>query len=447
MRGLKSLIALAAVLAGLGAYIYFVESKKPQGAETTAGPKIFSVKSDAIDEITVKSASGDRTRLKKAGGSWQIVEPVAAPADESEVSGIVTNLATVDNVRTVEESPSDLKQFGLAEPRLEIAFTVAGSQQAQRLLVGDKTTTSGDLYAKLPNEKKVFLISGSFEATFNRGTFDLRSKTVLAFERDKVDQVNVQAGTTTIELARAADEWKLTAPIQAPADYGTVEGLIGRVQSAQMKAITAQEAADLKPYGLDKPAASVTFGLGSSRATVLFGSKADAATVYARDASRPMVFTVDSSLLDDVKKPAGELRRKDLFAFRAFNATSVQVARGSEALLFEKAKGEGKDATEKWRETKPSTKDVGATAFDALLTKLANLRAQSFVETGGKTKTGLNSPVMVVTVRFDDGKKEEQVTFGRAGADVYAAMAGQPGAAKIDATEFDEAVKALDAVK
>jgi hypothetical protein len=214
-----------------------------------------------------------------------------------------------------------------------------------------------------------------------------------------------------------------------------------------MKAITAQEAADLKPYGLDKPAASVTFGLGSSRATLLFGAKADAATVYARDASRPMVFTVDSSLLDDVKKPAGELRRKDLFAFRAFNATSVQVARGSEALLFEKAKGEGKDATEKWRETKPSTKDVDATAFDAFLTKLANLRAQSFVETGGKTKTGLNSPVMVVTVRFDDGKKEEQVTFGRAGADVYAVMAGQPGAAKIDATEFDEAVKALDAVK
>jgi hypothetical protein len=447
MRGLKSLIVLVAVLAGLGAYIYFVESKKPQEAETTAGPKVFSVKADAIDRIAVKSAGGDRTRLKKTGGTWQITEPIATAADEAEVSAIVTNLSTVDNVRTVEENASDLKQFGLAEPRVEIEFTATGSKQAQRLLIGDKTATSGDLYAKLPNEKRVFLISGSFDATFNRSTFDLRQKTVIAFERDKVDQVSVQSGTTTIELARAADEWTLTRPIQAPADYGTVEGLIGRIRSAQMKAITAQDAADLKPYGLDKPAASVTFGLGSSRATLFFGGKADAGTVYARDASRPMVFTVDSTLLDDVERPADQLRRKDVFAFRAFNANSVQITRGAETLFFEKTKGEGKDAIEKWRETKPAAKNLDAGAFDTFLTKLANQRAQSFVETAGKTKTGLESPVLVVTVRFDDGKKEEKVTFGRVGGDVFAAMTGQPGAARIDTTEFDEAVKALDAIK
>jgi hypothetical protein len=257
----------------------------------------------------------------------------------------------------------------------------------------------------------------------------------------------VESGAATTELSRSADQWTLSKPIQSPADYGTVEGLIGRVQSAQMKAISAPEAADLKPYGLDKPAASITFGLGSSRATLLLGAKADAGTVYARDASRPMVFTVDSTLLDEVKKPATELRRKDLFEFRAFNATSVQITRGAETLNFEKVKGQGKDATDKWRETKPASKDLDAAAFDTFLTKLANQRAQSFVDTGGKTKTGLESPVMVVVIRFDDGKKEEKVTFGRVGTDVYASMAGQPGTAKIDATEFDDAVKALDAIK
>jgi hypothetical protein len=447
MRGFKSLMGLSVVLAGLAAYIYFVESKKPQDAETTAGPKVFSVKTDAIDEITIKSAGGDRTTLKKVGGAWQITAPIAAPADETEVSGIVTNLATVDIVRTVDEKATDLAQFGLAEPRVEVEFKEAGGKSTQRLLVGEKTATSGDLYARLPSDKKVFLIAGSYDATFNRSTFDLRQKSVLAFERDKVDQVSVQSGTTTVELARASGEWKLAKPIQAPADYGTVEGLIGRVQSAQMKAITAQDAADLKPYGLDKPAASVTFGLGSSRATLLFGGKTDAGTVYARDASRQMVFTVDSTLLDDVQKPADQLRRKDVFEFRAFNATSVQITRGAETLVFEKTKGQGKDATEVWRQTRPAAKDIDATAFDTFLTKLTSQRAQSFVETGGKTKTGLEAPALVVAVRFDDGKKEEQVTFGRAGADVYAAMAGQPGAAKLDAAEFGDVVKALEAVK
>ena len=447
MRGFKSLVVLVVVLAGLGAYVYFIESKKPQDTATPAGPKVFTVKAEAIEEVTVKSAGGERTTLKKTGGAWQITAPFAAPADEAEISGITSGLATVDVVRTVEENAADLAQFGLAEPRVEIEFREAGGKSAKRLLIGDKTATSGDLYATVPGEKKVFLIAGSYDASFSRSTFDLRQKSVLTFERDKVDQVIVEAGAAPVELARAAGEWKLSRPILAPADYGTVEGLIGRVQSAQMKAITAQDAPSLKPYGLDKPAASVTFGLGSSRATLLLGGKADAGTVYAKDASRPMVFTVDSTLLDDVKKPADQLRRKDVFEFRAFNATAVHITRGTSTVAFEKTKGQGKDATDVWRQTKPAAKDVDAAAFDTLLTKLSDLRAQSFVETGGRTKTGLESPVMVVTVRFDEGKKEEKVTFGRVGADVFAAMAGQPGAAKIDATEFDDAVKALEAIK
>ena len=65
---------------------------------------------------------------------------------------------------------------------------------------------------------------------------------MLAFERDKVDQFVVESGAASTELSRSADEWMLSKPIKAPADYGAVEGLIGRVQSAQMKAISAEEA-------------------------------------------------------------------------------------------------------------------------------------------------------------------------------------------------------------
>jgi hypothetical protein len=444
MRGVRSLLVIAVVLAGLGAYIYFVESKKPQGLEANLGPKIFSVKPDAIAEVSVKAGNGDLTTLKKVGGQWQIVEPVVVPADEAEVSGVVTNIASVDNMRTVVENASDLAQFGLAPPRIEVSFKTADGKQAGRLLIGDKTATLGDLYAKLPNEKKVFLVAGSFESTFNRTTFDLRQKTVLAFERDKVERLDVQRAAGEVALARQGGEWALVKPIAAPADYGTVEGMLGRLQTAQMKAITAQEAPDLRPYGLDKPDATITVGMGSSRATLLLGAKADGATVYAKDASRPMVFTVESSLLTDLEKPADQLRRKDVFEFRAFNASSIEITRGTTTIAFEKTRGTGKDAGETWRQTRPSAKAVDAAAFDTLLTKLANQRAQSFVD--AKAKTGLQSPVLVVAVRFDDGKKEEKVSFGREGMDVFASLSGQPGAAKIDSAEFDDALKSLDAI-
>ena len=49
-----------------------------------------------------------------------------------------------------------------------------------------------------------------------------------------------------------------------------------------------------------------------------------------------------------------------------------------------------------------------------------------------------------MSVKFDDGKKEERVTFGQAGSDVYVSRPGEPGAAKIDAADFNEAIKSLD---
>ncbi len=51
---------------------------------------------------------------------------------------------------------------------------------------------------------------------------------------------------------------------------------------------------------------------------------------------------------------------------------------------------------------------------------------------------------MTVVVKFEDGKKEERVSFGKNGSDVYALIPGQPGAGKIEAEKFDEANKALD---
>jgi len=57
MRGLRSTIALLVVLAGLGAYIYFVTSKAEDSS--TKQEKLFpSVTSDNIEELTVKSYSG-----------------------------------------------------------------------------------------------------------------------------------------------------------------------------------------------------------------------------------------------------------------------------------------------------------------------------------------------------------------------------------------------------
>ena len=447
MRGLRSTILLVAVLAGLGAYIYFVTWKLPEGGATDAKKleKVFAgYEADKVEEIKVMSAAGDATTLRKEGGVWKLTQPITAAASESEVSGITSALGQMEVGRVVDENPTNLNDYGLSNPRIQIDFKAAGDKDYKKLLVGDKSPTGSDIFAKRNDDKQVFLIPSFQETSFNRTTFDLREKSVLKFDREKVDGIDVTSSGKTLTVAKEGGDWKITKPVQTKADFGSVEGLVGRLQSVQMKSIVADNApaADLKKYGLDKPEATVNLSAGSTRATLLIGGKAEDNTIYARDASRPAVVTVESALLDDLKKSADDYRRKDVFEFRPFNANRIEMTRNDQTVVLERVKGQGENAPDTWRRVTPSAKDVERDKSDSLLSKLSNIRAASFVES--TAKTGLDKPALTVSVKFDDGKKEEKVTFGQAGSDVYVSRPGEPGAAKIDAADFNDAIKSLD---
>jgi len=443
MKGLRSTIALIVVLGGLAAYIYFVTWKTPEGGDTAKKTdKVFAgVQADKIEEIRISTSGGDATTVKKDNATWQVVQPVAAKADETEVSGITSALATTDIVRVIDENPSSLTDYGLSNPRIEVDFKAAGDKDYRKLLIGEKSPTGSDLFAKRNDEKRVFLIPAFQESTFNKDTFALRDKVVLKFDRDKVDGVEVDAAGKTLVMAKDGADWKIRTPLETRADYGSVEGLIGRVQTVQMKSIAADQAtpADLKKYGLEKPAATVNINAGSARATLLVGGKATDTTVYARDVSKPAVVTVESALMDDLKKGADDYRRKDLFEFRAYNANRVELTRGKDVVVFERVKGQGENAQDKWRRVSPNAADADRDKVDAMLAKLANMRATSFVD--GK---GSLAPALEILVKFDDGKKEERVTFVKDGADVLVVRPGEPGAAKTDAADLTETLKSLD---
>src|SRR5204862_4017202 len=115
----------------------------------------------------------------------QIVEPIKAKADETELSGLTTGLAQLNVVRVIDENPGNLKDYGLATPRIEIEFkTDADKTLSRKLSIGEKSPTGADLFAERDGQKRVFLIPAYQETSFNRSTFELRDKTVLKFERD-----------------------------------------------------------------------------------------------------------------------------------------------------------------------------------------------------------------------------------------------------------------------
>ena len=444
MRGLRSTIALFAVLVGLGAYIYFVTWEQEENPGSDREKVFSSLDAESLQEVRVKAESGDTTTVRKEGDSWRIVAPLAAEASSSDVSSLTAALEQLEIVRVVDENPPDLGEYGLASPLIEIEFSASDASGSGRLLVGEQTPTGGNLYAKRGDAPRVFLIPAYQKNSLDQSTFDLRDKTLLDFERAKVEAVDISAGKRSLQFAKRDGDWRLTSPISARADSGTVEGLVSRLETAQVRSVATEEptAEELKKFGLEPPRASVTLNQGSARATVALGSETDDGAVYARDLSRPTVFTVEKSLADELQKETDDFRRRDAFEFRAFNATRAELTRNGQAVVFERVKGEGENAADSWRRQSPNPAEVDRSKVETLLAGLADIRATSFTQS--TSGTGLNDPALVVNVSFEDGKKEERVVFGRSGSNAYFSRPGDPGAAAIEAEKLDEAIKALE---
>ncbi|MGE0450362.1 MAG: DUF4340 domain-containing protein [Vicinamibacterales bacterium] len=442
MRGLRSNLILLAVLLGLGAYVYFVASK--EDTSTTTEKLFTSVEADSITELVVRSESGDVTTLHKEDGAWQIVAPVAARASESEASAIATGLASLNVAGVVDEAPTDLAQYGLAEPRIQVEFKSADGKTSGTVFIGSKNANGANVYARKDGETRVVMVPQYNELTFNQTTFGLRDKSVVSFDQAKVDGLDVTAGGTSFELAKKGGNWAITKPYTARADNSLADGLAGGVASLQMNAVagTVETDADRKKFGLDRPSAVVNLHIGDDRATVIVGADAEDDTVYVRNPSRPDVVTVQKVAADDLRKPLQDYRRKDMFDMRAYNVTRIEVTRKGQTLVFEKVKGSGDNAADTWKRTSPTAAEPDKDKFETFVATLADIRASAFVD--ASARTGLDAPDMTVSTRFEDSGRQERVLFAKRGSEAFASRPDDPGAARIEAEKLDEVLASVD---
>ncbi len=447
MRGLTSTLVLIVVLAGLGGYIYFVDSKRPEpGVDGgAANAKVYALEVDKIDELRL-TYNGETSLLRKSASGWTMVEPVQTEADPAEAISLAQALTNLERVRVLDDNPGDLTPFGLAQPPIVVEFKGTGVSGSLKL--GRKTPTQGEIYAQKNGEKAVFLVSSVQETSFNRTPFDLRDKKILKFEREKADTVTLVRDGNTMALARTGSEWKVTAPVASRSDYSAIEGLLTRLSTSNMSKLIESDAKDLAKYGLDQPVMTITVGAGSAK-TVLAVGKTEHDQTYARDASRPLVFTVDTTLQGDLTKAFDEYRKKELFELRSFYVTRLRAVLdapgGPKTYELEKVKGEKPTDSESWKVTRVggASHTANAEAMDDLLAKLVALRAESFVD--AKTKTGLDKPALVVSASFDEGKFE-RVRFGQVGDTAFGSREGEAVVAKIDKASMEAAMQAFDLV-
>ena len=121
-----------------------------------------------------------------------------------------------------------------------MAFKFAGKEQ--KLLLGQKTPTGERPLRQDCRTSRACSSSRRYlETTFNKSSFDLRDKTILKIDREKVDRVEIETPDRTLKVAKQGADWRIASPVDARADFGAVEGIIGRLNTTPMKSIAAAE--------------------------------------------------------------------------------------------------------------------------------------------------------------------------------------------------------------
>jgi hypothetical protein len=163
--------ALLAVLAVLGGVVWFTEFRDKGGAAATAPadkhkPEIFKFEDDDTKQIEV--VKGDQTvRVEKnEQGNW-ILQPSGLPGDRLRISSVLSRLSSLQGTRVVTDTPTDLNQYGLANPTLT-ATVIQTDGSSYTLQVGSKGPTETGTYAQKAGEPPVFLVQNQLVTDLER---------------------------------------------------------------------------------------------------------------------------------------------------------------------------------------------------------------------------------------------------------------------------------------
>jgi hypothetical protein len=436
---------VVALLAGLGAYAYFVDSKKEPGAEKKKEKIFDKLDKEKVKEVTLTPSAGDAIHLVKADTGWRMATPLVVPADTQEVDSLISSLQGLEVEDTVADSAPKLSDFGLSPPDFKVSIVTAGSPQPLEILLGQKAPMGSGLYAKLPSQPRIFTIPAYLQASLEKKPFDLRDRDLLHVKRDAVKTLDIEGPKGAYSLARGTgEEFAFTKPLVTRAGRWSVDGLLSTLEQLRMDSIAGESVKDLKPFGLEAPTWKVHLGLndGTSR-TLEIGNATGDKKYNAREEGGDLVAVIPQAIVDDLAKGMAELRAKRLLDLATYEVDGFEVSTGGASKEYQRSSSKAKDGFDvyKWKRTKPDAKDLETPKVEDLLFKLGGLEVKEFIDKPQALSAyGLDQPILKVTVHLG-AKPPVWAEIGQKDQALYARRPGDDSILKLDSVKADEVVK------
>lgn len=409
LQGKGALVA-AALFVLLGLYVWLAE-RNPVREPGEAPPvsEMVGMKPEDVTHIELLHASstlelakvGSPSSQGGAGGGWRVEKPIQARADETQVKQVLDTLLTGKVDQIVAEKVSDVKQYGLDRPALQVTLEDAKGHR-KVLQTGLKDVRGFSVYARAADKPELFLLSSfSIEDLQKKKADDLRDKTLLAIDPNTITRLMLQSPAQTVRVEKQGAKWQETAPRPAPADTDEVKTLLDQIKSTRIDKFEGA-ASNLARYGLAKPSLTVTVtGPAGDKGLLLGKNTADGKGVYAMRQGEAEVFQVPKNVLTDLSKQPGDLRDKTLLSFKRDDAKSISITTPAQTLELAHA---GKE----WRITKPTPGKPKEDRLSSLLFTLEVVKGSRVVEEkpADLAKYGLDKPEVRAQVVLPAGTQE-----------------------------------------
>lgn len=184
MKIKKEFIFLGIAIVLLSLYLIFKTSDR----SLYELPELDPVLPSKISKITLDSSKGSVVLTRKAGG-WVINEE-AYPGDEASikrVSDIVGNLT----LTTLISESKNYDRYDLGPERAITIKAWEGDTLVREFDVGKAASSHRHTFVRLAGDQRVYHAQESFRSRVEGNADTFRDKTVLSFETDQIEQVQI----------------------------------------------------------------------------------------------------------------------------------------------------------------------------------------------------------------------------------------------------------------
>ena len=410
-------VLLCAVV--LGGAVYYFDWKR-NAAEKSPADKAktaFSIQAPDIASLTLaRPAQKDEPaiHLEKRGDTWQIVQPIATGADQPSVEGIVDGLASARVNESEPSTPDRLKAYGLDLPALSLEFQLKNGQK-HTLLMGDKDFTGIYVYSIVDGAKNVSLLPESLLTSSDKPLDKLRDHTVLHLSSTHVVSFDLKNRSGELAAAKQKAEWKFTKPIATLADEANVNSLLGAVDSGRMVSIASDKPDNLDKYGLAPPAIAFSAVDDAGKTATLLIGKKEGEDYFARDPSRPVIFTINEDLHKKLSENYSDLRDRKVIHFTEAEINHIEIHNASGVIAATRK------SPDEWTADVPTAIKGKSAETWKIFGPLSGARADEVLDhPKADLTTKLAHPAIEVVLTDKDGKKVTVQISKQAGDFVYA---------------------------